>query len=165
MTDEEIAILKYALAREREGARFYKDRTKSLNVPEVKELFSELTQMEMDHVSYVSNLLESGSRGDEIILQTVEGENIFLAREKLELHGISLDSLAGDLSALRMAYLIEKDFEDFYREKADSATDAKVKELLVKLSHWEESHKKSLLKLYDILMKEYWSEQNFEPLY
>ncbi|KUK89882.1 MAG: hypothetical protein XE02_0809 [Mesotoga infera] len=48
MEAEELAVLKYALAREREGVKFYRERSKEIHVPEVKELFSQLAEMEMD---------------------------------------------------------------------------------------------------------------------
>ncbi len=53
MGNEELAILKYALAREREGAKFYRERAREIHVPEVRELFAELAEMEMDHVSFI----------------------------------------------------------------------------------------------------------------
>ncbi len=165
MPDEEIAILKFALAREREGAKFYREKMKDMHVKEIREIFEELSRMETDHVAYISKLLEEISRGDEIIFQLDIKESIFATRENIELNGISVDSIAGDLSILRMAYLIEKDFEDFYKEKAETVSREEVKELLMKLSAWEEGHKKVLLDLYDILMDEYWNEQQFEPLF
>ncbi|MFA6656022.1 MAG: ferritin family protein, partial [Mesotoga sp.] len=109
MGAEELAVLKYALAREREGVKFYRERSKEIHIPEVKELFLELAEMEMDHVSFISKMIEDQSRGDEITFANIEEKNIFYSRESLELRGISVDSLAGDLSALRIAYLIEKD--------------------------------------------------------
>jgi len=165
MEAEELAVLKYALAREREGVKFYRERSKEIHIPEVKELFLELSEMEMDHVSFISKMIEDQSIGDEITFTHIEEKNIFQSRESLELKGISVDSLAGDLSALRIAYLIEKDFEDFYKQRAQESSKKEIKELFNMISNWEEGHKKTLLDLYESLMKDYWSAQRFEPLY
>ncbi|WP_292598435.1 ferritin-like domain-containing protein [Mesotoga sp. UBA6090] len=167
MGAEELAVLKYALAREREGVKFYRERSKEIHVPEVKELFLQLAEMEMDHVSFISKMIEDASREDEIAIAIshIEQKNVFYSRESLELRGISVDSLAGDLSALRIAYLIEKDFEDFYKQRAQETSKKEIKDLFDMLSSWEEDHKTTLLGLYESLMKEYWSAQRFEPLY
>lgn len=165
MEAEELAIFKYALAREREGVKFYRERSKEIHVPEVKELFSQLAEMEMDHVYFISKMIEDASREDEIAISHIEQKNFFYSRESLELRGISADSLAGDLSALRIAYLIEKDFEDFYKQRAQETSKKEIKDLFDMLSTWEEDHKTTLMGLYESLMKEYWSAQRFEPLY
>ncbi|WP_214079227.1 ferritin family protein [Mesotoga sp.] len=165
MGNEELAILKYALAREREGAKFYRERAREIHVPEVRELFAELAEMEMDHVSFIAAMFEGVSRGDEISFTEIEDRDTFSSREALELKGTSVDSLAGDLSALRIAYLIEKDFEDFYNQKSEESSKAEIKRLFSTLSKWEQNHKQALLSLYESLMKEYWNTQGFEPLY
>jgi rubrerythrin len=157
MEAEELAVLKYALAREREGVKFYRERSKEIHVPEVKELFSQLAEMEMDHVYFISKMIKDASREDEIAISHIEQKNFFYSRESLELRGISVDSLAGDLSALRIAYLIEKDFEDFYKQRAQETSKKEIKDLFDMLSTWEEDHKTTLMGLYESLMKEYWS--------
>ncbi|MFA6657462.1 MAG: hypothetical protein WCS38_09190, partial [Mesotoga sp.] len=59
----------------------------------------------------------------------------------------------------------EKDFEDFYKQRAQESSKKEIKDLFDMLSKWEEDHKTTLLGLYESLMKEYWSVQRFEPLY
>jgi len=51
----------------------------------------------------------------------------------------NLDADLGDYSIMRMAYLIEKDFAEFY-EKSSEANEGKVKGLLIELAGWEKKH-------------------------
>lgn len=160
-----VAILKYALMREREGVSFYSEKLKNAVIPEVKEVLSGLVDMERQHAQFIMELLEKGTRGDEISLESEESNDIFKQREIAELSRFSLESIAGDLSLVRMAYLIEKDFEEFYKKAAQESDEEDASSVFLELARWENGHKKVLMDLYEELKKEYWDRQGFTPLF
>jgi rubrerythrin len=53
-----------------------------------------------------------------------------------------------DLPVLRMAYLIERDFAEFYTQMADKV-DGPAKEVLLKLAHWERGHERLFKQFHD----------------
>lgn len=160
-----IGILKYALAKEKEGEKFYKEKAESVFTPEVKEVLEGLEEMEKGHVEYIESLIEALIKGAEFTHYELANTEIFKKREALELKGISIDNVAGDLSVLRMAYLIENDFAEFYEKSARNTEKIEIKEILQKLSKWETEHRKMIQEIYDVLSKEYWDSQGFTPLY
>ncbi|HAA86137.1 MAG TPA: rubrerythrin [Kosmotogaceae bacterium] len=160
-----IAILKYALMREREGVSFYSEKLKNAVIPEVKEVLAGLVDMERQHVQFIMELLEKGTRGDEISLESEESNDIYKQREIAELSRFSLESIARDLSLVRMAYLIEKDFEEFYSKAAQDSHEEDASSVFLELARWENGHKKVLMDLYEELKKEYWDRQGFTPLF
>lgn len=161
-----IGILRFALAREVEGREFYKEKAQRVKSKDVKNTFESLYQMEEEHVKFIAGLMEKLQKDVEINIDAeLVKTDFFEAREKMELIPGTLEDMANDLSILRMAYLIEEDFESFYKMSADKVEDADMKKLLNTLAKWEEGHKKMLLELYEETMKSYWNQQGFTPLF
>lgn len=161
-----LGILRFALAREIEGREFYKDKVERVKSKDVKDTLEGLWKMEDEHVNFLKGLMEKIQKDIEISIDTeITRTDFFEEREKSELVSGTLDDMANDLSILRMAYLIEEDFEKFYRLSAEKVEDSDMKKLLNVLAGWEENHKKMLLELYEETMKNYWSQQGFTPLF
>jgi len=161
-----LGILRFALAREIEGREFYKEKAQRVNSKDVKDTLESLWKMEDEHVQFIKGLMEKIQKDLEIDIDAeLIKTDFFEEREKSELVSGTLDEMANDLSILRMAYLIEEDFEKFYRLSAEKVEDTEMKKLLNVLANWEESHKKMLLELYEETMKIYWSQQGFAPLF
>ena len=59
-----------------------------------------------------------------------------------------LESMLPDLPVLRMAFLIEKDFAEFYESSAQKA-DGEGKKVLQMLAKWERGHEKLFKQLHD----------------
>jgi rubrerythrin len=53
-----------------------------------------------------------------------------------------------DLSVLRMAYLIERDFAEFYTQMA-SKVSGDAREVLSMLAHWEQRHEQLFKRFHD----------------
>ncbi|MFO7881730.1 MAG: ferritin family protein [Kosmotogaceae bacterium] len=165
MSEKIISVLKFAMAREKEGVSFYEEKLERAKMDEVKDILEKLRDMEKDHVKYIRKALEKAGRGDEIVIEELKEPKIFEDREKIELKGFDINDMVGDIAILRMGYLIEKDFEDFYNDLAEKTEDESARKMLLQLSSWENEHKNSLLDLYNFLMKEYWNTQGFTPLF
>ncbi|MFN6991402.1 MAG: ferritin-like domain-containing protein [Fervidobacterium sp.] len=161
-----IGILRFALAREVEGREFYKEKSQKVKSKDVKDTFESLYQMEEEHVKFIANLMEKLQKDVEINIDAeLVKTDFFDNREKTELMPGTLEDMANDLSILRMAYLIEEDFENFYKMSAEKVENEEMKKLLNTLAKWEEGHKKALLELYEETMKTYWDKQGFTPLF
>lgn len=162
-----LGILKYALSKEKEGNEFYKINKQRVKNSQLKEIFENLSEMEYEHMQYISNLIKATEEGNQNLKEIFFEENIsfFESRKKKEIVEKDIEDMTSDLSILRMAYLIEEDFKNFYNNAAENVEDEDAKEILKKLSKWEENHRDTLYDLYRDMMKNYWNKMGFEPLY
>jgi rubrerythrin len=64
------------------------------------------------------------------------------------------ESMVPDLSVLRMAYLIERDFVEFYESAAEHA-EGEAKEALEMLARWERGHERFFRQLHDTAFEAY----------
>ncbi len=152
-------VLRYAMQMELDGANFFKENAEKFVNPTSKELFLKLADVEMEHYRYLENqlkvYLESNKFdiSDEVMNRE---ENIFKNREESEHIEATLEqSDIPDVTILRMAYLIEKDYKEFYEKQANEAKDEDIKKIFGKLANWEAGHEKIFKNEYDKRMKEY----------
>ena len=155
-----INILKYAMDREKEGQKFFEDNASRFSSPVSKALFEKLAGLEQEHYDFLKEQVDyyinnkSVKPLDEKILN--RKENLFVKREDSEKIEMSLSqSDVPDLAIMRMAYLIEKDFAEYYKDAAEKAEDEDVKKLFTMLSNWELGHEKLFKDEYNRLMEEY----------
>lgn len=161
-----LGILRFALAREVEGMEFYKEKLARVKTPEAREVLENLAKMEGEHVEFIGRLIAKLESDEEVSIETnLARSDFFTSKERSEIVGGNIDELAGDLSILRMAYLIEEDFEKFYRTSSRKVEDEEMRRVLAMLADWEEGHKKLLLAVYEDAMRGFWQRQGFEPLY
>lgn len=152
-------VLKYAMQMELDGSNFFKDKAGHFTNPTSKALFVKLSDVEMDHYRYLERQLKAYSEegtfdtSDEVMGRE---ESIFKAREVSEhIEETLIESDIPDLTILRMAYLIERDYKEFYENAAEHAHDEGIKAIFTKLSKWEEGHERLFKVEYDRMMKEY----------
>jgi len=89
-------------------------------------------------------------------MMDIEKENIFEERRKSEhISEILTESNIPDITILRMAYLIEKDYGEFYRNAAEKVQNEDAEVIFEKMAKWEEGHEKIFREEYDRRMKEY----------
>ena len=88
-------------------------------------------------------------------MREVENPNFFLKEAESELIDQTvLQSMVPVLPILRMAYLIERDFAEFYRMAADRV-EGKAKKSLEMLALWEKGHENLFKNLHDRAFEEY----------
>jgi rubrerythrin len=88
-----------------------------------------------------------------------EGAPIF-SRDRVEQNLVGYTS---DLSALRMAYLIEKDAVEFYRRAAEQTKDAEGTRMFLDLVKMEQAHLDLLEGEYDYLQGQFQTAMGFAP--
>ena len=161
MEQKVVNILKYAMDMEMNGHNFFKESAETFTSPVTKALFLELAEVELEHYKLIKSELESYTDSpedfelDEEVLDRDES-SIFSQRKGSEALDTTLvESDVPDLNIMRMAYLIERDFKEFYDEAKDMVDDENVKKLLQRLSDWERGHETIFKREYDRLKKEY----------
>ncbi len=153
------SVLRYAMQMELDGYNFFKDNARKFADPTPARLFENLAKVEMEHYKYLENQLNKYLKDKSFDLSEEamnREENIFAGREKSEHLGATLqESDIPDITILRMAYLIERDFKEFYEDAALKAEDKGAKAIFEKLAIWEKGHEALFKAEYDKRMKEY----------
>lgn len=156
-------ILSFAMRMEKDAADFYSYYLDKVKTPATKELFNELVETEKQHYGFLkSKYDELGFSEPPLVISWVVDSN-FAAKDphilanNSEVAGGS-DAEISDLSIIRMAYLIESDFAEFYKNAVEVVEDEESKKMLKTLADWEEQHKKLFQEKYQKLIKKYWSD-------
>jgi rubrerythrin len=160
-----LAALQMAIQTEIDGHSFYKKFAEQTEDPAARAMFERLAQDEAMHLDLLrdvkATLEEHGewAEYEGLPLPTVEGAPIF-SRERVEQNIVAYTS---DLSALRVAFLIEKDAVDFYRNAAQETGDPNGKRIYLDLVRMEESHLALLQGEYDFLRGQFQTAMGFAP--
>lgn len=145
-------IYEYALQREHEGKRFFEQNAERLSHPAAVGAFEQLAAEEQTHIEYIQaqlRALDQGWESDASLGPELEREGFFSQRADLEmLDQTVLEAMVPDLPVLRMAYLIERDFAEFY-EMAAGRSEGQAKKVLEMLAIWERGHEKLFKRLHD----------------
>jgi rubrerythrin len=150
-------IYEYALQREREGKDFFQRNAERMSHAAAVEIFQKLAAEEQKHIEFIQELLEALESGQSALETGIElkQEDFFSQRAELErLDQTTLESMVPDLTVLRMAYLIERDFAEFY-ETAAQRIEGDASEALKMLARWERGHEQLFKDIHDKLLEEY----------
>jgi rubrerythrin len=121
-------VYEYALQREHEGRDFFARNAARFGHAAVVGAFG----MQLDAEGFFSQRAEA-----EMLDQTV------------------IESMVPDLTVLRMAYLIERDFAEFYEMAAGRVEGDSAREALEMLARWERGHEELFKKMHDKAFEEY----------
>jgi rubrerythrin len=151
-------IYEYALQREHEGKRFFSENAGRLSHAAAVGVFEQLANEEQKHIDFIQaqiDALDKGKAPDTALGMELEEEGFFSQRAESEmLDQTVMEAMVPDLPVLRMAYLIERDFAEFY-ELAASKSEGKAQEILQKLAAWERGHEKLFKHLHDRAFEDY----------
>jgi rubrerythrin len=150
-------IFEYALSREYEGKRFFEENAKRLSHAAAVNAFLQLAQEEQKHINFIQNQISvfEGNAGEKDYGLMLEQGGFFSQRAQSEYIDQSVaEAMVPDLPVLRMAYLIERDFAEFYESTANQA-EGEPKKVLTMLSHWERGHERLFKQFYDKAFEEY----------
>ena len=149
-------VLEYALQREYEGKAFFETNASRLQNAAAAGAFKAIAAEEQRHIEYIQAQiahLEGGARpGSAPELPTA---GFFADRAESEsVEQTIAESMVADLPVLRMAYLIERDFAEFYAQAATKA-EGEAKATLDMLAHWESGHERLFKNMHDRLFEQY----------
>ena len=154
-----IKIYQYALQREYEGRDFFRNNAKRLGHAAAVGVFENLAAEEEKHITFIQGLIDALQGKVDSPLQigkALEGEGFFSARAQSEmLDQTVLEAMVPDLPVLRTAYLIERDFAEFYEMSAKRVEDKTAKKSLQMLGRWERQHEKLFKMMHDKAFEEY----------
>jgi rubrerythrin len=151
-------IYEYALQREHEGKRFFSQNAGRLSHAAAVGVFEQLAEEEQKHIDFIQAQIEALDRGeapDVALGVELEEDGFFSRRAESEmLDQTVLEAMVPDLPVLRMAYLIERDFAEFY-ELAAAKSEGEAKTVLTMLAEWERGHERLFKHLHDTAFEEY----------
>ena len=151
-------IYEYALQREHAGKDFFEANAARMSHAAAAGIFRRLAGEEQKHIEFIESLIEaldSGGKADESVALRLDQGGFFTQRADSEmLDQTVIESMVPDLAILRMAYLIERDFGEFY-EMAASKAEGDAKKALTMLAKWERGHERLFKELHDKTFEEY----------
>lgn len=161
-------IIAFAMNMEKQGQKFYESFASQVTNPEAKKWFEILADTEKEHYEILEKQYKQLDQdGTWIDLEGMAPENdpaLFQQRKEAEEMDPSEQKYSlSDLSVLRMAYLIENDFAEYYRKAMDQMEDPDGKRMLNTLFEWENEHRRLFHDEYKKAMELNWFEQSFAP--
>jgi rubrerythrin len=151
-------IYAYALQREHEGKRFFTQNAERLSHASAVGAFKQLAIEEQKHIEFIQiqiAALDQGEAPDTAMGTELDAAGFFSHRAESELLDQTvLQAMVPDLPVLRMAYLIERDFAEFY-EMAAAKSEGEAKQVLEMLAQWERGHERFFKQLHDRAFEEY----------
>jgi len=146
-------IYEYALQREYEGKRFFEENAGRLKHPAAVSAFKELAAEEEKHIAFIKRQIAGIDKGEpassEALSKELKEGAFFSKRAVSEmLDQTILEAMVPDLPVLRTAYLIEKDFAEFYEKSANKAK-GEARQVLRSLAAWERNHEALFKKMHD----------------
>ncbi|AKL96712.1 putative rubrerythrin [Clostridium aceticum] len=157
-----LSILKYAMEMEKQGYEFFKSNAEKMTLASAKQMFQKLADVEMDHYNLIKEQVDYIEINNEIkdVAFDLDGEKaLFEERAQKEMLDQTIgESMTPDLTILRTAYLIERDYAEFYRKAAEDTDEPKAKKLFESLAAWETGHENLFKEEYDRHMKEYMNQ-------
>jgi len=145
-------VYTYALRREEEGKRFFEENATRVQHAAASGAFRALAAEEQKHIEFIQSLLsalETGRASDLAMGAVLTQSGVFAQRAQSELLDQKiLEAMTPDLPVLRTAYLIERDFADFYAEAAQQA-EGEARRALEMLCQWERGHEALFREMHD----------------
>jgi rubrerythrin len=154
-----LKIYQYALQREQEGKNFFQQNAQRFSHAAAQGAFEKLADEEQKHIEFIQGLIDAEKAGKAPPLavgQEMDKAGFFSQRAKSEmLDQTVIEAMVPDLAVLRTAYLIERDFAEFYEQAAGRVEDPKAKSALSMLARWERSHEQLFKAMHDKAFEEY----------
>ena len=154
-------VLEYALQREHEGKAFFENNAERLSSAAAVGAFKAIAKEEQRHIEFIQaqlNALDAKETGKETAQKTapqLDETEFFANRADNEMIEQTVnEAMVADLPVLRMAYLIERDFAEFY-SLAASKTEGDAKIILEFLARWESGHERLFKKMHDEAFENY----------
>jgi len=152
-------IYQYALQREFEGKRFFEENAGRLSHAAAIGAFKTLAVEEQKHIDFIQSLLEALEEGgsSSVLNRMQELGKAGFFSQRLASESIDqtvAEAMVPDLPVLRLAFLIERDFAEFY-ESAAAGTEGEAQQALTMLANWERSHERLFRQFHDRAFEEY----------
>ena len=155
-----------AVKAERYGHTFYLMAARTTEDPKGKEVFEMLAHEELHHMHFLRNQYDS-------ILETGELSQAEKLDSPTDLTGMSpifsddlrarIKDASFEMTSLSIGIQLELDAMKFYRAQSDAIDHPEAKRFFNELADWESGHYQALLRQYEELKEDFWSESGFTP--
>jgi rubrerythrin len=163
--DPALAALQMAIQTEIDGFNFYQQFAEQTEDPEARVMFERLARDEVMHLELLRH--NEAALKKEAVWSEYQGTAVedvpaapIFSRERVAQNVVAYTS---DLSALRLAYLIERDAVDFYTRAAETTSDPNGKRLFLDLVKMEQGHLNLLEGEYHFLKDQFQMAMGFAP--
>ncbi len=147
-----LKIYEYALQREHEGKKFFEENAARLHHAAAVGAFKALAAEEQKHIEFISAQIASLNRNEKpsaAMGAALQKEGFFSERAVSEsLDQTVTEAMVPDLPVLRTAYLIERDFAEFYENMAKKS-EGESRKVLEMLAQWEHGHERLFKEMHD----------------
>ena len=158
-----IKILEYALEREYEGKRFFWENASRLQNAAAAGAFKAIAEEEQRHIDFIAAQIAAFDAGVSAEHPNLPQAGFFAERAESENIEIAVsEAMVADLPVLRMAYLIERDFAEFYAQMAAklalgsaAGANGEAQKVLEMLAKWEAGHERLFKRLHDQAFEKY----------
>jgi rubrerythrin len=150
-----LRIFEYALQREYEGKAFFETNASRLQNAAAAGAFKAIAAEEQKHIDFIQAQIKKIVEGLPASAPEIPEAGFFADRADSEsIEQTVSEAMVADLPVLRMAYLIERDFAEFYTQVAVKAEgDAKI--VLEMLARWEAGHERLFKSMHDKAFEAY----------
>ena len=161
-TQENIKIIKEAIALEKHGFNFYRIASEKAVSDFARELFEQFANEEKEHIEILEkqykNLIKDNKWIPEKKSTTFQAKDIVKGLEK------EFKDTDFDITAVYIAMNLEEKAEKYYREKMELIDDETGKKILKWLADWERGHLNHFHELNESLKEDFWYESGFWPV-
>ena len=160
-----LFALDMAIQTERDGRAFYLRAAESTQDEQGRALFQRLADDELAHEAMLKKRREALVRdGTWMPLE----DDVFVSPPSTPIFAKSLseadlNARTSDLSALRVAYLLERDAVEFYSRAAEQTDDSEGKKMYLALVEMEKAHEQVLKSEYEWLSEQFRLTMGFAP--
>ena len=148
-------IFEYALQREYEGKAFFETNAARLQNAAASGAFKAIAAEEQKHIEFIQAQIHGLNEGKSASLPEFPKVGFFADRAGSEsIEQTVSEAMVADLPVLRMAYLIERDFAEFYAQAASHA-EGEAKTVLDMLARWEAGHERLFKNMHDKAFEAY----------
>src|SRR5512135_3765160 len=151
-------IYEYALSREYEGKRFFEENASRLREAAAVNAFRQLSGEEQKHIDFIQSQIDHLSKGLPVSSDLgvkLQQSGFFSQRAQSEIIDQTVaEAMVPDLPVLRMAYLIERDFAEFY-EATSERVEGEGRQVLKMLAIWERGHERYFKYIHDQAFEQY----------
>ncbi|AEH51966.1 ferritin family protein [Pseudothermotoga thermarum] len=158
MKRDEKELLKLLLAHEIQWRDFYKLKADFALTKTVKDLFTQFSKIEDEHIKRLFDFVEISS----FDFSNTTFENFPTYVTTLKLYPET--SVRSDLPLLEAAYMMEHDLTLLCQKIADVISNETVKRFLLNLMELEKHQRDVLKNLHEEFLQQFWWEQGFYPV-
>jgi len=161
MLTRDVEVFKQAILNEVEGYEFYKMAAYNTTDEDVKKTFLNLANEELKHIEWLKDAFKklSSNPEDRTTLALIENppSPAIFRWENLQTQSAGLA-----VSVFGIGIEMERASVSFYEKAAKETPYEAAKQLFEVLAKWEQVHLEQFSRTYDLLIKDWWSDQGFD---